>query len=38
MKIPIPRGVSYSYTDVLTETVEVTVFDKNGDIKIECVS
>ena len=32
------RRVSYSYTDVLTETVEVTVFDKNGDIKIECVS
>ncbi len=32
------RRVSYSYTDILTETVEVTVFNKNGDIKIECVS
>lgn len=32
------RRVSYSYTDILTETVEVTVFNKNGNIKIECVS
>lgn len=28
------RRVSFSYTDVLTETVELTVCSENGDIKI----
>lgn len=32
------RRVSYSYTDILTETVEVTVYGENGYKKIKCVS
>ncbi len=30
----IERRVSYSYADVLTETVELFVYDKDEDIKI----
>ncbi|HHY13932.1 MAG TPA: Veg protein [Thermoanaerobacterales bacterium] len=32
------RKVSYSYTDILTETVEVTIFGEDGDVKIKRVS
>lgn len=31
------RRVSYSYTDVLTETVELVVCAADGDLKIEAV-
>ena len=31
-----PRRVSFSYTDLLTETVEVVVFRENAEMKIAC--
>lgn len=31
------RRVTYSYSDILTETVEITVFHKEGHKKIQCV-
>lgn len=30
------RRVSYSYTDLLTETVELVVYDAGKETKIEC--
>ncbi|OUN00499.1 MAG: Veg protein [Paenibacillaceae bacterium ZCTH02-B3] len=32
------KRVSYSYADILTESVEVTVFGDNGQIRIQYVS
>lgn len=31
------RRVTYSYSDILTETVEITVYHKEGHRKIKCV-
>lgn len=32
-----PRRMSFSYSDILTETVELSVCHDEGDIKIPCV-
>jgi uncharacterized protein Veg len=31
------RRVTYSYSDILTETVEITVYNTEGHKKIQCV-